>query len=66
MQKKDIRIFTEKDYKGLQSIRRMEKVYIRLALEKFNGKKCKAAIALQITERQLYYKIIQHSLYDFS
>ena len=57
-----MRIFTEKDYKGEFNLKVMERIYIRLALNKNNGHRRKAAKVLKITERTLHNKLIQHSL----
>lgn len=57
-----MRVFTEDDYKGEFNLKVMERIYIKLALKKSKGHRKKAAKVLEITERTLHNKLIQHQL----
>lgn len=59
---KEVRILTEDDYVGEFNLRVMERIYIKYALKKHKGRRKMVAKDLQISERTLYRKLIEHSL----
>lgn len=59
----NIKILTDKDYNtGPLNWHTVEKLMIKSALTRVNGHKKKTSLLLDITERTLYRKIIQHSI----
>jgi transcriptional regulator with PAS, ATPase and Fis domain len=59
---KEVRILKEEDYNGEFNLRVMEKIYIKFALKKHKGRRKMVAKDLEISERTLYRKLIEHQL----